>query len=165
METVDPDKENVNFDENEYKYEEVRDKILNDDEASPEPNRVEQENGEDIVAEINVPVVEGDIEDGEVVAVQRGSTRVSKLMKRLNDEEMYVLKLRKAIEEYKTGKYSSIIQCAKDHDVNRITLLRMITDPEYVFRGKGKKSSVFTPQEETTHQFITKLKGVKMRVI
>ena len=47
------------------------------------------------------------------------NTCISKMIKKLNDDEMSVLKLGNTIEEYKTGKYTSIIQCAQDHNVNQ----------------------------------------------
>ena len=53
------------------------------------------------------------------------NTCISKMIKKLNDDEMSVLKLRNAIEECKTGKYTSIIQkdhYAKDHNVKHIMM-------------------------------------------
>ena len=88
--------------------------------ASAELHRVE--NGEDIVAEVVVPVLSWEmlLQCREVTHVSVCIMYVSCIMiQKVNDDEMSVLKLGNTIEEYKTGKYTSIIQCAQDHNVNR----------------------------------------------
>ena len=81
VENIDPDYEIINVEHHKYYFEVVSDNIFIDDGISAESNKVWTDYGEELVAEIEVPVVEN-----------------------------------------KTGKYSSIFQCAKDHNINHVTL-------------------------------------------
>ena len=68
--------------------------------------------------------------------------------KMTSSEEMSE-RLDAAVKDFQDGNFRSMRECAKHHQVARTTLRKLLQDPEAEFAGYGKRSQVFSRQEET----------------
>ena len=78
----------------------------------------------------------------------KGEKRKTKSQKKKEEKESKKEKFNAAIAAYETGDFSSVNACAKSFGVNQGTLAKFIKSGA-TFVGKGKKSLVFSDDEET----------------
>ena len=68
--------------------------------------------------------------------------------RKMSSAEEMSQRLDVAVKDFQDGNFHSIRECARFHRVARTTLRKLLLDPEAEFTGYGKRSQVFTMQEE-----------------
>ena len=124
----------------------------------------------DPVQDVVINVVEGSADTGDVLAVgsEAGTVPIDVVVEEVPDpeetdpgpgsskprwrkmssaEEMSH-RLDVAVKDFRDGNFHSIRECARFHRVGRTTLAKLVSDPQAEFSGYGKRSQVFTRQEE-----------------
>ena len=89
--------------------------------------------------------VEGDGEDDKKT---EGKKLKTKREKKKGETDKKKEQFNAAIAAFKSGEFSSVNACAKSYGVNQGTLAKYIKSGT-TFVGKGKKSLVFSDEEET----------------
>ena len=76
-----------------------------------------------------------------------GDTARARVKKKSEKEKMAEL-MEQAVDSYREGVFDSIRGCAEYYGVTYSTLRKYILHPELRYQGKGKVSTVLTPEEE-----------------
>ena len=103
-----------------------------------------QRGGFDVVGSaetVVVPSGDGDSEGNGAVIGGRRARAVS-------EKEDRGRRYDQAMMEYRAGGWKSVRACAQFFRVDHSTLGKMIKDPDAKFKGKGRVSQVFLPEEE-----------------
>ena len=83
------------------------------------------------------------------VEPEPGPSKPKPRWRKMSPEEEMRGRLDIAVKDFQDGNFQSIRECARVHRVARTMLAKLIRNPEAEFTGYGRRSQVFSKDEET----------------